>query len=104
MRWFAFIWRWLQGGAPRRPDLHIIVYTRSPCPLCNEAYSLLERFQARYGFILEAKNVDASNELKQAHGEWVPVVLINGKLRFRGHVNPVLLQRILDGEVERDEK
>jgi hypothetical protein len=28
----------------------------------------------------------------------VPVVLINGKVRFRGQVNPVLLARLLRAE------
>ena len=96
MRWFAFLPRWLSRSPAQRPDLHIILYTRQSCPLCDEAWKLLQEFRARYGFILEARDVDASDELRLTHGNWVPVVMINDRLRFRGHVNPVLLQRILE--------
>ena len=78
--------------------MHVVLYTRAHCPLCDEAATLLERFRARYGFTLETKDVDASPALVAAHGNWVPVVTINGRLRFRGHVNAVLLERILNAQ------
>lgn len=80
----------------KRPDLHFILYTRHSCPLCDEALDLLKEHQLRHAFTLETRNVDDSPDLQQAYGNWVPVVTINGRLRFRGHINPVLLQRILD--------
>ena len=57
---------------------------------------MLEAFRARYGFVLEAKNVDESAGLVREFGSCVPVVAINGRVRFRGRVNEVLLRRILD--------
>jgi glutaredoxin len=92
----AFLWRWLGLAPKQRPDLRIIVFTRASCPLCEEAWELLQRQQRRYGFALEAKDIDESAELAREYGEWVPVVTINGQVRFRGHVNEVLLRRILD--------
>ncbi len=93
---FAFLSRWL-GLAPKpRPDLRVMVFTRATCPLCEEAWELLQRQQRRYGFVLEAKDIEESAELVREHGDWVPVVTINGHVRFRGHVNEVLLRRILD--------
>jgi glutaredoxin len=93
---FAFLSRWLGRSPPQRTDLHVLVYTRYPCPLCDEVWQLLGRYRERYGFVLEAKNVDEAAELMREYGEWVPVVTINGRVRFRGHVNEVLLRRILD--------
>jgi glutaredoxin len=98
----AFLWRWLAGSPVQRPDLHILLYTRAGCTLCDEAWDLLVRFQMRYGFVLETKNVDESAELVRAHGNCVPVVTINGKVRFRGHVNEVLLTRMLAAMVPFD--
>lgn len=104
MRWFANVWLWLQTAAlfraadRQRPDLHVVLYTRANCPLCDEAAILLDRYRRRHGFTLETRDVDASPELVAAHGNWVPVVTINGQLRFRGHINEVLLQRILDAK------
>ena len=99
MQWLAFLRRWwLWRSPPQRSDLYFILYTRVNCPLCDEAHTLLETFRTRYGFVLETKDVDESEELQRAHGQCVPVVTINGRLRFRGHVNAVLLQRILDSK------
>jgi glutaredoxin len=94
--WWLIWQRWLGRLPPQRPDLHILLYTRQSCKLCTVALRLLQDFQDRYGFALETCDVDTDQELVRAHGNWVPVVLINGRLRFRGHVNPVLLRRILD--------
>jgi glutaredoxin len=76
--------------------LHLVVYTKPTCPLCDEAYEVLERWQQRYGYSLEARNIEESADLLREHGEWVPVVAVNGRVRFRGRVNEVLLRRIMD--------
>jgi hypothetical protein len=57
---------------------------------------MLSRFQAHYGFQLDAVDVDGDPELAALHGDWVPVVTVNGKVRFRGQVNEVLLKRLLE--------
>jgi glutaredoxin len=93
-----FLKRWFARTPRQRPDLHFLLYTRVACPLCDKASGILTRYQQRYGFSLESKNVDEAEDLVRQHGNCVPVVVVNGKVRFRGHVNEVLLQRILDGE------
>ena len=37
-------------------------------------------------------------ELAAKYGNEVPVVAVNGKVRFRGVVNPALLERLLTAE------
>ena len=97
---FTFLKRWFTRSPVQRPDLQLIFYTRERCHLCNEALQILERYQKQYGFTLETKNVDESAEWTNAFGNWVPVVEINGKVRFKGHVNEVLLRRVLESEPE----
>ena len=94
MAW-AFPWQWLARSPAQRPDLQIVVYTRESCPLCDEAWKLLQRYQKRFRFELEAIDIGESEELTREFGNCIPVVVIAGKVRFRGHVNEVLLQRIL---------
>ncbi len=96
---FAFLWRLLRLLPRQRPDLRVVVLTRASCHLCEEAWELLQRQQRRYGFALAAQDIDESADLVREHGACVPVVTINGRVRFRGHVNEVLLRRILDGPV-----
>ena len=79
-----------------RPDLHFTFFTRQGCHLCDDAWALLTKAQARHQFRLEAKDVDTSPKWAAEYGDCVPVVLVNGKVRFRGQVNEVLLRRILD--------
>jgi hypothetical protein len=40
-------------------------------------------------------DIDAEWELVRAYGECGPMVTIDGKVRFRGAVNRVLLERLL---------
>ena len=91
MAW-ARLLRWWRG---RRADgLRVVMYTRQGCHLCETARAHLERARRRYGFTLEAVDVDTDAELAGRYGTEVPVVTVNGKVRFRGGVNPVLLDRL----------
>ena len=76
--------------------MHFLLYTRAACPLCDKALEMLLRYQKRFGFPLEIKDVDEAEDLVREFGACVPVVTIDGQVRFRGHINEVLLQRILD--------
>ncbi|MBM4071898.1 MAG: glutaredoxin family protein [Planctomycetes bacterium] len=76
--------------------MHFLVYTRTGCHLCEDAWTLLEDAQESHGFSLEAIDVDSDPELVTQFGECVPVVVVDGKVRFRGQVNPVLLKRLLN--------
>ncbi len=95
---FALLSLRKSGKPPRLPGCTLMMYTRQGCHLCEEAWQELERQQGRYQFSLEQKDVDTDPALAAAYGEWVPVILVNGKVRFRGRVNPVLLERLLRAE------
>jgi len=92
---FSWLTNWWKRGEKGRPDLHIVMFTRQGCHLCAAAWKLLTDRQAVYGFSLTVKDVDANPELSARFGDCVPVVEVNGQVRFRGHVNDVLLQRLL---------
>ena len=90
-------WFW-PGGRPKpSAGRHILFYTRRGCCLCDEAWQVVEAAQKKYGFTVERIDVDADAALAKEHGECVPVVAIDGKVRFRGRVNAVLLGRMLRG-------
>ena len=88
--------RWIGQGRRQRPDLRFILYTRAGCHLCEVAMDLLTRLRHNYGFSLETRDVDADPALKSRYDQCVPVVEVNGKERYRGRINEVLLQRIID--------
>lgn len=86
---------------PRASHLHVTVYSRAGCHGCSLALEELKRQRRRHGFVLTVVNVDDDPKLVVRHGDWVPVVAIDGRLRFRGTLNRVLLERLLDAEARR---
>ncbi|MCR9118083.1 MAG: glutaredoxin family protein [bacterium] len=73
------------------PAPSIIIYTRQGCCLCDEA---ADQFKKR-GLAVKMIDIDQQPELLDKFNTCVPVVEINGKVRFRGKVNPILLDRVL---------
>lgn len=69
----------------------VILYTRQGCHLCEEAENLL----LQQGLQPELVDIDLSPDLQARFTTCVPVVEIDGRVRFRGRVNPVLLRRLL---------
>jgi glutaredoxin len=75
----------------RQPSTSVILYTRQGCHLCDEAASVL----ARHDLAFEPIDVDQDPALRERYNECVPVVVIDGKERFRGRVDELLLRRLL---------
>lgn len=71
------------------------MYTRAGCHLCDEAWAVLESERAWFGFRLSQVDVDTDTSLADRYGLEVPVVTVDGEVRFRGRVNVVLLRRLL---------
>ena len=82
------------GGSPINKlsfPVDVILYTREGCHLCDDARTLLEQ----HGLQPRRVDIDADAELRERFNECVPVVEIDGKVRFRGRIEPILLRRLL---------
>jgi glutaredoxin len=75
----------------KKPPHEVTLYTRQGCHLCDDAKSLLER----HGITPREVDIDHDPALREKFNACVPVVVIDGRERFRGRVNEVLLRRIL---------
>ena len=84
--------------SPRAEHLTFTVYTRAQCCCCHKALDLLREHQGRWGFAIDEVDIDGDPELVARYDTEVPVVAVNGKVRFRGVVNPALLDRLLTAE------
>jgi glutaredoxin len=71
--------------------MNVILYTRTGCHLCDDALTTLNN----HGLVPAIVDIDADPKLRDQFNTCVPVVEINGKVRFRGKVDPVLLRRLL---------
>jgi glutaredoxin len=74
--------------------LQVVLYTRVGCHLCDDAHALL----VKHGLQPQLVDIDADPALRERFNYCVPVVEIDGVLRFRGRVNEVLLRRLLAGQ------
>jgi glutaredoxin len=81
--------------------LTFTVYTRNQCSCCHKALGLLHDAQRRHGFKIVEVDIDNDPELVLKYGAEVPVVALDGKVRFRGVINPSLLERLLLAECRR---
>ena len=93
----------LAGPGDRwRPSLpgvrfrQLMLYTRNGCHLCDDARALLEQHQRWLPRLVEA-DIDTDPRLVERYGQCVPVVLLDGKVRFRGKIQVALLRRLIEG-------
>jgi len=80
--------------------VEVILYTREGCHLCEDAKAVLEE----QGLAPTLVNIDLVPELRERFNECVPVVEIDGKVRFRGRVDAILLRRIASRQNERGDQ
>ncbi len=85
---------------PHGPEHEVQVYSRHGCGCCDKAMTVLEAAGRKHRLKIEVIDVDTDPALAAAYGEHVPVVAIDGKVRFRGQVNPVLLERLLKNRTD----
>lgn len=72
-------------------NLDVVLYTRQGCHLCHQA----ERVLVKYGLRPTLVDIDESADLRARFDTCVPVVEIDGRIRFRGRIDEVLLRRLL---------
>ena len=72
-------------------SLDVVFYTRQGCHLCDGAAEVLRAHDVGYREV----DIDDHPDLLERFNTCVPVVEIDGVVRFRGRVDPRLLRRLL---------
>jgi hypothetical protein len=68
--------------------VHVLLYSRPGCHLCDAARAVIEAQRERTPFDLAEVNVETDDALELAYGIRIPVVLIDGLERFEFSVDP----------------
>ena len=73
----------------------VTVYTRENCHLCEEAIATIERVaeERDVAVELELVDVDTDADLREAYGERVPYVLVDGRPAFEFRVDEAEARR-----------
>ena len=74
--------------------MKIVLYGRQGCHLCDDAAALLRRLSLAFDEV----DIDGDPHLVELYNCCVPVVEIDGRVRFRGRVNELLLRRLIAAE------
>lgn len=83
-------------AAPGQRFHSLVLYTRQSCPLCDDAAAVLARYRGWLPPAVEV-DIDSTPELLSRFQESIPVVELDGRIRFLGCVNEVLLRRLIEG-------
>lgn len=86
---------WKPTPAGRR-FCSLVVYSRVGCHLCEEAIDLLHSYSACLPLVQEI-DIDGDPDLRKRFETEVPVVELDGKIRFKGRVSELLLRRLIEG-------
>ncbi len=81
---------------PGRRFRRLVVFSRADCHLCDDAKAVLAEY-LEYLPGIEEVDIDADPELKSRFDTTVPVVEIDGVIRFQGRVDEILLRRLIEG-------
>ncbi|MFV2066709.1 MAG: glutaredoxin family protein [Pirellulales bacterium] len=80
-------------------DHHVVLFTRKGCHLCEQALAKLRDEHLE----VESIDIDTRPHYLRLYDQVVPVVVIDGKERFRGEVDRRLLRRLLAAQRAADE-
>jgi glutaredoxin len=82
-------------GTPGRRFRGLVIYSRTDCHLCDDAKAVLGEY-VEYLPEFTDVDIDSDPELKRRFEAMVPVVEIDGEVRFHGHVDEILLRRLIE--------
>jgi hypothetical protein len=71
----------------------VLVVRSDTCPLCEEALKVLRGESMKLGLRIREHSISEDPELLSIYGNHIPVVYLEGRLRFFGHIDLALLRR-----------
>ncbi|QLC33272.1 glutaredoxin family protein [Halarchaeum sp. CBA1220] len=74
----------------------VTVYTREDCHLCEDVLATVERVGDDYDLDVAVVDVDDDPELREAYGERVPYVFVDGTPKFKYRVSEDALRDAIE--------
>jgi glutaredoxin len=84
--------------------VHLTIYSRPGCHLCDEMKTLVERVGRSERFSLEEVDISGDAELERQYGLEIPVLMVNGRKAAKYRIAEAALRRILSDAVETPEE
>ncbi len=68
-------------------------YTRKNCGLCDEGKLMLTLAQEDFGFEIEERDIDTSDEWTEKYGLMIPVIEVDGEIVQAGNIDFVTISK-----------
>jgi glutaredoxin len=83
---------------PRRARdvIHVTIYSRPGCHLCDEMKAIVTRASRSFTFALEEIDISSDPALEARYGLEIPVLIIDGKKVAKYRLTEEELRRMLD--------
>jgi hypothetical protein len=75
--------------------LHLTIYSRPGCHLCDEMKLVVDRVGRSVPLILEDVDISGSDRLEALYGSEIPVLLVDGKKAAKYRISEEELMRVL---------
>jgi glutaredoxin len=75
--------------------IHVTLYSKADCPLCDEALEELEALAAKYGFSIEKVDITRDEQLYARFQHVIPVIDVEGMLLF-APISPHELRQVVE--------
>jgi glutaredoxin len=79
------------------PRMHVVLYAREGCHLCEAARAVIEAERARTGFAFDEVDIETADDLVKEYGIRIPVVTVDGEERFEIEVDPAAFASAVRG-------
>jgi glutaredoxin len=76
------------------------IYSKSQCPLCEEAKEILARVRRRIPFELREVDITSNPALFEEYRYDIPVVFVNGSKAFKHHLEAKAVEARLRRETD----
>ena len=86
---------WFRTG-DRGDPVELVLYTRKPCPLCDEMKHEIARAALDAPHTLREVDIESDPALIELHGRSIPVLAIDGRIAFKGRLTARDLSRKVD--------
>lgn len=74
---------------------HLQLFTRTQCPLCDDAKKLIIELQQQFSFTLEEVDISTCDHLTEKYGLMIPVVVIDHKEVQFGKIDTHVIKKYL---------
>ncbi len=77
--------------------MHVVLYARAGCHLCEVARAVILAERERTAFAFDEVDIETSDTLVMDYGIRIPVVTVDGQERFEIDVDPAAFAQAIGG-------